>query len=76
MFKVIFHDSLKISKFTMICMENHLSMPGWQKLFSHTNPSNFRQPLQSLPLRHMADNLQVIQFQYALPVPANKIFQK
>ena len=26
----IFHDSLKISKFTGICMENHSSMTGWQ----------------------------------------------
>ena len=28
-----FNDSLKISKFTRICMENHSSMTGWQKSF-------------------------------------------
>ena len=28
--KEIFNDSLKISKFTGICMENHSSMTGWQ----------------------------------------------
>ena len=31
--KEIFHDSLKISKFSRICMGNHSSMTGWQKLF-------------------------------------------
>ena len=35
--KEIFHDSLKISKFTGICMENHSSMTGWQlKVVFHT----------------------------------------
>ena len=33
MLKEIFHDSLKISKFTRICMENHSSVTRWQKLF-------------------------------------------
>ena len=33
MLKEIFHDSLKISKFTRICMENPSSVSGWQKLF-------------------------------------------
>ena len=33
MLKEIFHDSLKISKFTRICVENHSSVTGWQKLF-------------------------------------------
>ena len=28
-----FNDSLKISKFTRICMEKHSSMTGWQKFF-------------------------------------------
>ena len=28
----VFHDSLKISKFTRICMENHSSVTGWQKV--------------------------------------------
>ena len=31
-----------------ICMENHASVTGWQKFFSHTNASNFRRLLQSL----------------------------
>ena len=43
MLKEIFHDSLKISKFTRICMENHSSVTGWQKLL----------------LRYMAENWQV-----------------
>ena len=33
MLKEIFHESLNILKFTRICMENHLSVTGWQKLF-------------------------------------------
>ena len=33
MLKEIFHDSLKISKFTRISMENHSNMTGWQKFF-------------------------------------------
>ena len=33
MLKEIFHDSLKISKFTRICVKNHSSLTGWQKLF-------------------------------------------
>ena len=33
MLKEIFHGSLKIAKFTTICMENHSNVTGWQKLF-------------------------------------------
>ena len=33
MLKEISHNSLKISKFMRICMENHSSMTVWQKLF-------------------------------------------
>ena len=33
MLKEIFHDSLKISRFTRICMENHSSVTRWQELF-------------------------------------------
>ena len=29
----IFHDSLKISNFTRICVENHSSVTWWQNLF-------------------------------------------
>ena len=47
MFNEIFHDSLKISKFTSICMEIHSSVNEWQKLFFSYN-SNFRRPMQSL----------------------------
>ena len=54
-----FDDSLKILEFTRICMENHTSMTGLQKLFSHTNASNFRRPLQSLLSRYTAQNSQV-----------------
>ena len=56
MLKEIFHGSLKVAKFTRICMENHSNVTG---CFSHTNPSNFRGPLQSLLLRYTAENLQV-----------------
>ena len=59
MLKEIFHNSFKISKFARICMENHSCMTEWQELFSYTNPSNFQQPLQSLLLRYMAENVQV-----------------
>ena len=33
MLKERFNDSLKILEFTRICMENHASVTGWQKLF-------------------------------------------
>ena len=59
MLNEIFHDSLKISKFTRICMENHLSVNGWQKLFFSYN-SNFRRPMQSLLLRHAAENFNML----------------
>ena len=37
MLKKIFHDNSK-SKFSRICMENHLRVTGWQKLFfTHIN---------------------------------------
>ena len=47
MLNEIFHDSLKISKFTRICIENHSSVNEWQKLFSSYN-SNFRRPMQKV----------------------------
>ena len=61
MLKEMFHHSLKISKFTRICKENHSSVTGWQKLFFSykLNPSNFQRPLQSLLWRYMAKNLQI-----------------
>ena len=74
--KEIFHNSFKFSKFAKICMENHSCVTGWQELFSRTNPSNFRRPLQSLLLRYMAENLQATKFEYALSACANKSFQK
>ena len=39
MLKEIFHDSFENFEITRICMENHASVTGWQKLFSHTNAS-------------------------------------
>ena len=33
MIKEIVHDSLKKTKFTRICLENHSSVTRWQKLF-------------------------------------------
>ena len=55
-----FNNSLKISKFTRICMVNNSSMTRGQKLFSHTNPSNFWRLLQSLLLRYTTENLKVV----------------
>ena len=43
--KEIFHDNLKITKFTRICMETIQVWLGGRSCFSHTNPSNFRWPL-------------------------------
>ena len=45
-----FNNSLTISEFTRICMDNQSSVTGWQELFSQINPSNFGWPLQSLRL--------------------------
>ena len=59
MLKEIFHDSFENFEITRICIENHASVTGWQKLFSHTNASNFRRPLQSLLLRYTAEHSQV-----------------
>ena len=39
MLEEIFHDSFENFEITRICMENHASVTGWQKLFSHTNVS-------------------------------------
>ena len=33
MLKEIFHDSFENFEITRICMENHASVTGWQKLF-------------------------------------------
>ena len=33
MIKKIFHESSENLEITRICMENHASMTGWQKLF-------------------------------------------
>ena len=46
--KEMFYDSLKNSKFTGSCMENHSRVTGWQELFFHTNPSNFRRKIYRL----------------------------
>ena len=59
MLKEIFRDSFENFEITRICIENHVSVNGWQKLFSHANASNFRRPLQSLLLRYTAENSQV-----------------
>ena len=58
MLKEIFYDSLKISKFTRI-WKTIQAWLGVKSCFSHTNPSNFRRPLQSLLLRYTAENWQV-----------------
>ena len=33
MLKEVFHDSFDNFEITRICMENHASVTGWQKLF-------------------------------------------
>ena len=68
MLKDIFYDSLKISKFTRVCME----VTGWQELiFPYTNPSNFRRPLRRLHLRYKVENSRIpnfnMLFQFLLP---------
>ena len=55
MFEEIFHDSLKMSKFTRICMETHSGVTMWQKLF-FLYKSNFRRLLQSLLLTYTTEN--------------------
>ena len=52
MLKEIFHDSLKISKFTRICRKTIQARLAGKSFSSHTNSSNFRRPLQSLLLRY------------------------
>ena len=54
-----FLDCFENFEITRICMENHASMTGWQKLISDKNASNFRRPLQSLLLRYTAETSQV-----------------
>ena len=39
MLKEIFHNSFENFEITRICIENHASVTGWQKLFSHANAS-------------------------------------
>ena len=72
--KEIFHDSLKISKFTGICMENHSSMTGWQlKVVFHIQILlifggcfwGIRLKIHRLP-----------NFLHVLSARTNKIFQK
>ena len=59
MLKEIFHESFENFETTRICVEHHVSVTGWQKLFSHSNASNFQRPLQLLLLRYTAENAQV-----------------
>ena len=54
MLKEIFHESFENFEITRICMENHASVTGWQKLFfSNINASNFQRPLQPLLLKDL-----------------------
>ena len=63
MLKEIFHESCENFKITRICMENHPSMTGWQKLFLNfliQMPETFgSRPSQLLILRYTAENSQV-----------------
>ena len=58
MLKEIFRNSFENFETTRICMENHASVSGWQKFFSHTNASSFGRWLlqSSLLLRYTAEN--------------------
>ena len=51
MLKEIFHDSFENFEITSICMENHASVTGWQKLFFSYKCFQLWRPLQSLLLR-------------------------
>ena len=59
MLQEIFYDSLKISKFPRVYMENHSNVTGWQELLF---PSNFRRPLRSLLI------LIIMLFQFLLTI--------
>ena len=58
--KEIFHDRFENFEFTSVCMENHVSVTGWQSCFSHSNTPNFWQALQWLLLRYRQIHLDVI----------------
>ena len=59
--KEIFYDSLKIAISTRICIENHSSVTGWQKLFFPTQILLiFGDRCISLLLKYKAGNLTVI----------------
>ena len=57
-------------------MESQSNVTGWQELFSHTNTSNFRRPLQSLTWDVWRKIYRLPNFEYALLAPATKIVQK
>ena len=59
MIKEMFHDSLKISKFTRICKENHSSVTGLQKLFFSYKSFLFSAAVAIAALGYMARNLQI-----------------
>ena len=56
---------LKILKFTSVCMENHVSVTGWQSCFSHSNAPNFWRALQWLLLRYRQIHFDVIVYIFA-----------
>ena len=64
MLQEIFYDSLKISKFTRVCMKNVTTQVrlGGKSCFSHTNPSNFPWPLRSPLSRYTAENYRLPKF--------------
>ena len=56
-------------------MENYSSVTGWQKLFSQTNPSNIRLPLQWLLLRYTAEIYRLINFDMLFQLLLSKFFK-
>ena len=62
MLKEIFHDTFENLEITRICIFVWETMQAWldgKSYFFDKNASNFRRPLQSLLLKHMAENSQV-----------------
>ena len=60
--KEIFHDSFENFEITRICMENHASVTGWQKLFFSYKCFQLSAVVAIATLRYKAENSQVTLF--------------
>ena len=59
MLKEIFHDSFENFEITRICMENHASVTGWQKLFFSNKCFQLLTAVAIANLRYTTENSQV-----------------